>query len=82
MSRPLIGTGTMGKRMSYEELQEAHNIIVGSPETVIKKLRYIKETLDPGYLLIYGNEGDMPHQDVMRSVELLGTKVIPALKNS
>ena len=66
--------------MGYEELQDAHNIIVGSPDTVIEKLRYIKQTLDPGYLLIYGNEGDMPHDDVMRSVELLGTKVIPAVK--
>jgi alkanesulfonate monooxygenase SsuD/methylene tetrahydromethanopterin reductase-like flavin-dependent oxidoreductase (luciferase family) len=80
MSRPLIGTGTMGRRMSYEDLQEAHNIIVGSPETVIKKLRYVRETLDPGYLLLYGNEGDMPHEAVMRSIELLGTRVIPALK--
>ena len=80
MSRPTIGTGTVGRRMSYEELQDAHNIIVGSPETVIRKLRYIKQTLDPGYMLIYGNEGNMAHEDVMRSVELLGTKVIPAVK--
>jgi alkanesulfonate monooxygenase SsuD/methylene tetrahydromethanopterin reductase-like flavin-dependent oxidoreductase (luciferase family) len=80
MSRPLIGTGTMGRRMSYEELQEAHNIIVGSPETVIKKLRYVKKDLKPGYILIYGNEGNMRHDDVMRSIELFGTKVIPALK--
>ena len=79
-SRPTIGTGTIGRRMGYEELQDAHNIIVGSPETVIQKLRYIKQSLDPGYMLIYGNEGDMPHEDVMRSVELLGTKVIPAVK--
>ena len=54
---------------------------VGSPETVIKKLRYIRESLDPGYLLLYGNEGDMPHEAVMRSVELLVSKVIPALKD-
>ena len=80
MSRPLIGTGTMGRRMTYEELQEAHNIVVGSPETVIKKLRYVKKDLKPGYILIYGNEGNMRHEDVMRSVELFGTKVIPALK--
>jgi alkanesulfonate monooxygenase SsuD/methylene tetrahydromethanopterin reductase-like flavin-dependent oxidoreductase (luciferase family) len=80
MSRPLIGTGTMGRRMTYAELQEAHNIIVGSPETIIQKLRYVKNELNPGYLLIYGNEGDMPHEAVMRSIELLGTKVIPALK--
>lgn len=80
MARPLIGTGTMGKRMSYEELQEAHNIVVGSPETVIKKLRYVRQDLDPGYILVYGNEGNMKHEDVMRSIELFGTKVIPALK--
>jgi alkanesulfonate monooxygenase SsuD/methylene tetrahydromethanopterin reductase-like flavin-dependent oxidoreductase (luciferase family) len=80
MSRPLIGTGTMGRRMTYEELQEVHNIVVGSPETVIKKLRYVKKDLKPGYILIYGNEGNMRHEDVMRSIELFGTKVIPALK--
>jgi alkanesulfonate monooxygenase SsuD/methylene tetrahydromethanopterin reductase-like flavin-dependent oxidoreductase (luciferase family) len=80
MSRPLIGTGTMGRRMTYEELQEAHNIVVGSPETVIKKLRYVKKDLKPGYILIYGNEGNMRHEDVIRSIELFGTKVIPALK--
>ena len=80
MSRPLIGTGTMGRRMTYEDLQGAYNIIVGSPETVTEKLRHIRRDLEPGYILIYGNEGHMPHEDVMRSVELLGTKVIPALK--
>ena len=81
MSRPVIGTGTMGKRMSYEELQDAYNIVVGTPETVIEKLRHIKKELDPGYILIYGNEGDMAHNDVMRSIELIGEKVIPAVKN-
>jgi hypothetical protein len=27
----------------------------------------------------YGNEEPMPHQDVMRSIELFGREVIPAL---
>ena len=67
--------------MSYEELQDAYNIVVGTPETVIEKLRHIKKELDPGYILIYGNEGDMAHNDVMRSIELIGEKVIPAVKN-
>jgi len=31
-------------------------------------------------MLFYGNEGAMPHESVMRSIELLGTKVIPAMK--
>lgn len=70
----------MGQSKSYQELQDAYNTIIGSPETVIKKLRHVKKTLDPGYVLIYRNEGAMPHQAVMRSTELLGTKVILALE--
>ena len=56
--------------MTYEELQEANNIIVGSPDTVREKLSMIIERLNPGYLHIYGNEGAMAHEDVMRSIEL------------
>jgi alkanesulfonate monooxygenase SsuD/methylene tetrahydromethanopterin reductase-like flavin-dependent oxidoreductase (luciferase family) len=80
MRRPTIGTGTYGRKITYEQLQEAHNIVVGSPETVLKKLKYVINRLQPGYLLIYGNEGPMPHKDVLRSIELLRREVTPALK--
>ncbi len=79
IQRQLPGAGGFGRRMSYQELQDVDNVIVGSPDTVIRKLTHIIERLNPGYLHIYGNEGDMPHADVMRSVELLGREVIPAL---
>ena len=52
----------------------------GNPDTVTENLKYILKELDPGYLLIYGNEGPMAHDDVMRSIDLLGKEVIPALK--
>ena len=73
------GGGGLGVGMSYEELQGINNIIVGNPDTVTRKLTEVIERLSPGYLHIYGNEGAMAHQDVMRSIELLGTEVIPAL---
>ena len=65
--------------MSYQELQDADNVIVGSPKTVTEKLSRIIGRLNPGYLHIYGTEGDMPHEASMRSIELLGKEVIPAL---
>jgi alkanesulfonate monooxygenase SsuD/methylene tetrahydromethanopterin reductase-like flavin-dependent oxidoreductase (luciferase family) len=77
LSRPSIGG--FGRKMGYDELREVNNIIVGSPETVIKKLTMIVQRLNPGYLCFYGNEGPMPHQHVMRSIELFGKEVIPAL---
>ena len=79
IQRTLPGAGGFGLKMSYEELQAVDNVIVGSPDTVAKKLTSIIKYLNPGYLHIYGNEGNMAHQDVMRSVELLGKEVIPAL---
>ena len=75
--RPTFGTS--GRVMSYEELQEVNNIIVGSPTTVIAKLTKVIERLSASYLLIYGSDGDMAHKDVMRSIELMGTEVIPSL---
>ena len=79
IQRQLPGAGGFGRRMTYQELQDVDNVIVGSPDTVTRKLSNIIERLNPGYLHIYGNEGDMDHADVMRSVELLGKEVIPAL---
>ena len=79
IQRSLPGAGGFGKRMSYEELQEVNNVIVGSPETVIRKLRNIIEQLNPGYMHIYGNEGGITHAESMRSIELLGKEVIPRL---
>ena len=78
-SRPTIGTGTFGRTMSYDALRAVNNIIVGTPDTVIKKLTEIIEPLHPGSLNIYGHEGPMPHQDVMRSIALFGREVVPAL---
>ncbi len=69
----------MTKRPSYEEQQELNIVLVGSPETVTRKLTKVITELNPGYLHIYGNEGPMAHKDVMRSIELLGKEVIPAL---
>jgi alkanesulfonate monooxygenase SsuD/methylene tetrahydromethanopterin reductase-like flavin-dependent oxidoreductase (luciferase family) len=77
--RPTGRFGDVTRRMSYEEQQELNIVIVGSPETVTTKLTKVITELNPGYLHIYGNEGAMPHKDVMRSIELLGTEVIPAL---
>ena len=73
---PLAG---LGRTVTYEDLLEMGAIVAGSPETVTKKLKYILERINPGYLHIYGNEGDMAHEHVMRSIELLGKEVIPAL---
>ena len=67
------------RAMGYEELQEVGAIVAGSPETVIKKLTNTIKQLNPGYIILIGSDGNIPHENVMRSIELLGKEVIPAL---
>ena len=67
--------------MSYQELQDKDHLVVGSPENVIRKLREIKNRLGIGALLLEAQGGALSHQDTMRSLELLGKEVIPALKD-
>ena len=69
-------------QLSYQELQDAYHLIVGSPKTVIAKLRHIKDRLGIGALLLEAQAGQMSHQATMRSIELLGREVIPALKEA
>ena len=71
--------GGGGPIVTYEKLQEVGALILGSPDTVIKKLSATIESLSPGYLILIGGDGDVAHKDVMRSIELLGKEVIPAL---
>ncbi len=83
--RPHSGGAPSGGRkplheMTYEELQEGYNLVVGSPQTVLEKLSHMQETMGFGSLLLEAQAGAMPHKATMRSLELLGCEVIPALK--
>ena len=66
-------------KMGYDELRAVNNIIVGNPDTVTKKLAEVLDRIGCGYLLIAGADGHLSHQDAMRSIELFGKEVIPAL---
>ena len=66
--------------LSYEELQEAYHLVVGSPQTVLEKLSHMRDRLGFGSLLLEAQAGAMPHKATMRSLELLGRDVIPELK--
>jgi len=78
MSARRLGGGG-GPPMTYQDLQDVNAVVVGSPETVISKFRDTVQKLSPGYLILIGSDGNIPHSDVMRSLELLGSEVVPAL---
>jgi alkanesulfonate monooxygenase SsuD/methylene tetrahydromethanopterin reductase-like flavin-dependent oxidoreductase (luciferase family) len=59
--------------------QEQDMIILGTPEMCLEKMiRYEEAGVDQ--LLCYLQFGMLPHEKVMRSIELLGKKVLPELE--
>ncbi len=56
-------------------------LIVGSPQEVIEKIRFQRELFGNTRFLAQMSVGPMPHEGVLRSIELFGTEVAPALRD-
>jgi hypothetical protein len=63
-----------------QELQENYHIVAGTPDSVLTKLRYIKDRLNIDHLIYYGQESRMSHDATMRSIELFAKEVLPVVK--
>ena len=55
-------------------------LLVGSPQEVIDKILYEHELFGHQRFLAQFTVGSMPHDKVMRSIELLGTQVAPVVR--
>jgi alkanesulfonate monooxygenase SsuD/methylene tetrahydromethanopterin reductase-like flavin-dependent oxidoreductase (luciferase family) len=67
-------------QQTIEELQANYHVVAGTPDTVLKKLKYLKDELNMGHLIFYGQESRMSHDATMRSIELFGKEVMPAIR--
>jgi probable LLM family oxidoreductase len=68
-------------REQFEALRAPRgSLLVGSPQEVIEKMLYEHELLKYDRFLLHLSVGTMPHDEVMRSIELLGTKVAPVVR--
>jgi alkanesulfonate monooxygenase SsuD/methylene tetrahydromethanopterin reductase-like flavin-dependent oxidoreductase (luciferase family) len=66
--------------LAYEEAQKNYQLVVGTPETVTEKLRYVRDLLGVGHLCMWAHDGYISHEDTVRNIELLGSEVLPALR--
>lgn len=65
--------------LNITRLDEWGTSLIGSPETVIKKARAMIETARPDCLVGMFSFGGLNHDQVMRSIELFATRVMPFL---
>lgn len=65
-------------RASYDAARSPEGALyVGDPETVARKIIQLRKQVGITRFLLHVPVGTMPHQDVMRAIELLGTEVAP-----
>jgi len=55
-------------------------LYVGDPEFVAEKIILLRKNLGITRFFLHVNVGTMPHREVLRAIELLGTKVAPIVR--
>lgn len=70
-------------REHYELMREPHGaLLVGSPQQVIDKILYEYELFKHTRFLAQIGVGTMPHDKLLRAIELFGTVVAPAVRKA
>lgn len=70
-------------REHYEAMRAPKgSLLVGSPQQVIDKILYEHELFGNTRFLLHISVGTLPHDILMRAIELLGTVVAPAVKKA
>ena len=75
---PLLNAQIEGK-FDPRDFHKADMIVVGDPDQCLEKILKYK-ALGVDQLICYVQFGYLPHESIMRTIELLGTEVIPALE--
>lgn len=57
------------------------SLVLGDVETVAAKILHLREVLGVSRFELHISVGTLPHDRVLRSIELLGTKVAPIVNS-
>ena len=68
-------------RQQFDTMRQPEgSLVLGDPETVATKILRWKEILGVTRFELHISVGTLPHPQVRRSIELLGTKVAPLVR--
>ncbi|NHN35300.1 LLM class flavin-dependent oxidoreductase [Paenibacillus agricola] len=75
------GWGQNYNRAAFDAARTLRGALyVGDPEFVAEKILLLRKNLGVTRFFLHVNVGTMPHREVMRAIELLGTKVAPIVR--
>jgi alkanesulfonate monooxygenase SsuD/methylene tetrahydromethanopterin reductase-like flavin-dependent oxidoreductase (luciferase family) len=64
----------------WDSVLDRKAAIVGTPDSVLPKIREVLETLRPGNVFFWHGDGDMTHEESMNGIRLFGEYVLPAVR--
>ena len=68
-------------RQTFEQACSLEGALyVGDPKTVADKIIFLRKNLGITRFMLHVPVGSMPHEDVLKAIELLGTEVAPIVK--
>ncbi|HZG14474.1 MAG TPA: LLM class flavin-dependent oxidoreductase [Candidatus Bathyarchaeia archaeon] len=68
-------------RRSFDHARSFEGALyVGDPDTVAEKIIHLRKQVGITRFFLHVPVGTMPHEDVMKAIELLGTKVAPRVR--
>ncbi|WP_048601760.1 LLM class flavin-dependent oxidoreductase [Rubeoparvulum massiliense] len=76
-----LDTRMYGKSAKYEDLRDREQVLIGAPEDVITMLKKYQEA-GCDHIMMLMNFGGLPHEKVIKSMELVAQKVMPAFQKS
>ncbi|WP_148449232.1 LLM class flavin-dependent oxidoreductase, partial [Paenibacillus ihuae] len=75
------GWGQTYNRATYDDARSLRGALyVGDSEYVAEKIILLHKNLGVTRFFLHVNVGTMPHREVLRAIELLGTKVAPIVR--
>jgi probable LLM family oxidoreductase len=76
------GFGPLDRAAFDAGRQPGGHLLVGSPAQVAERILAVHEALGQQRLLLQMDVGGVAHRDLMRSIELFGTEVAPAVRSA
>ena len=64
----------------YQAMIDENRLVMGSPDTVIRKMREVLSEVQPGVLCMWTNDGSITHENAMRCLQLIDQEVLPATR--
>ncbi|MDQ0341021.1 alkanesulfonate monooxygenase SsuD/methylene tetrahydromethanopterin reductase-like flavin-dependent oxidoreductase (luciferase family) [Caldalkalibacillus uzonensis] len=76
-----LDTRLYGRSAQFEDLEEREQLLIGNPEDVILRLKKYEQA-GCNHIMMLMNFGGLPHEKVLKSMELVAQEVMPAFKKS